>query len=152
MSTGFWWPFYSSILHAAMLDGVTKNACADQHRFCLQTYDRSLSLPHEDIDAFTYTVLSKPNGKLDLLMDNRIVDNWSHGMWDEAVHTALLHYCWHLTLDQTRQSLCRLEIKGMIRRTPPITAGLRYNPMHYDDCEPWPRWLVVNPLTALAGV
>jgi len=157
MSSGFWGPCYSSILHAAMLASVQANRCAAQHGFCLRTYDRHLSLPQEDIDRFTYAILSKPNGEPGFNADNRIVDNWSHGVWDEAVHVALLYHCWHLTLDQAHQSLCRLEIKGMIKRDPPIRThhdglDLRYNPMQYDDCEPWPRWVVVDPLTALAGV
>jgi hypothetical protein len=161
MSSGFWGPFYNTILHAAMLEGVTANACAERHKFCLRTYNRNLSLPQEDIDAATYTVLSKPNGNLDVLIDSSCLQcichgMWSHGMWAEAVHVALLHYCWHLTFGQTLQSLCRLEIKGMIRRDPPITRqgglSLRFNPLQYDDCEPWPRWLVIAPLQALASV
>ena len=155
MSSGFWGPFYSNILHAAMLAAVTRNACAERHRFCMRTYNRNLHLPQEDIDAFTYEVIRKPNGTLNTI-ENNIVDNWSHGMWDEAVHIAMLLHCWHLTIDQVRQSLCRLEIKGMIKRDPPITQpsggiDMRYNPLQYDDCEPWPRWSVVDPLTAMAS-
>lgn len=156
MSTGFWGPFYSRILREAMLESVQADRCAKSHSFDLRTYDRHLTLPHREIDDFTYGILNRPNGSLTLAMDNRIVDNWSHGMWDEAVHIALLYHCWHLTLDQAHQSLCRLEIRGLAKRRPPRTSGrlldLRYNPLDYDDCEPWPRWSLVDPLTAMARV
>lgn len=157
MSTGFWGPFYVKILHAAMQAGVERNACEDKHRFDLQTYERNLVLPQALIDEFTYEVVTRPNDRIDLQLNSHSWDAWSHGIWAEAVHVALLHYCWHLTLPQAFQSLCRLEIKGMIRRDPPITRpggglDMRYNPLQYDDCEPWPRWLPVEPLQALAGI
>ena len=144
MSSGFWAPFYNRILKEALTESIKNDPCGERHRFSMLSIQEPPSYFHDhEIDAWTYEVISKPNG---LGLDpNPLVDDWREGVWLTAIHVAILRHCWHLTVDKTRQSVYRLAIKGLIRRKD-------WNPLGYDDCEPWPRWVPVNPLIALASV
>ena len=132
MSSGIWGPLYGQILREALLESL-KTPCP------------KLKHSHEEIDGWTYSILQKftaPSWATPRW--NPMTDTMSHGMWIEAIGVELLAHCWHLNINDAQQSVYRLAIKGLIKRK-------YWHPLWYDDCEPWPRWEVVDPLTALAS-